>query len=297
MGSHELGTMITAIYDRPWLRRVLHELNMLARNRDPSKASWQTAKKAILDAATYLRYETEQTIPPIRLDPIKQLFHINEGALLHSRLASEALVVPTAGGFILRLRENLHSYRRRFSIAHEIGHTFFYDISRDPPTRLVSHATSGGFSKKEEGVCSAFAVELLLPRDLLLADLQVCRYGELETILNFSRRYEVSAEAVVRTLMSDVSYLETCVAIFKAGHSQLSSTSSKRIWWYRGKAIRNYIRKGEAELFRKVIGYVNDDSAGKDLEQLAAQQPDILSLVPSDLHPGSQLVALITFRR
>lgn len=53
-------------------------------------------------------------------------------------------------------------HRRRFSVAHEIGHVFFYDRRSSPPRRLASQASRG-----EENFCDAFAAELLVPEPSL----------------------------------------------------------------------------------------------------------------------------------
>jgi hypothetical protein len=55
--------------------------------------------------------------------------------------------------------------RQRFSIAHELGHTFFYDRSLEPPARLLR---IGG--KAEERFCDEFAGELLLPNENIPED-------------------------------------------------------------------------------------------------------------------------------
>lgn len=84
-------------------------------------------------------------------------------------LASEGKLVPLAGGgfnvFILRSDA---TSRARFSLAHEIGHTFLYDVKQLPPSRLRIKATekdplSERLRALEERFCDLFAAELLFP--------------------------------------------------------------------------------------------------------------------------------------
>src|SRR5260221_7349902 len=69
----------------------------------------------------------------------------------------EALLIPTAGGtFTIVVRrddyqQRVNRQRSRFRIAHEIGHSFFYDRSLRPPKKLTDD------SKNEERFCDKFA--------------------------------------------------------------------------------------------------------------------------------------------
>src|SRR5438552_8193521 len=82
----------------------------------------------------------------------------------------EALLVPRIEGTFTivircedsRIKANLgesriHRQRSRFSIAHEIGHSFFYDRSARPPKKLTND------SVREERFCDKFASALLVP--------------------------------------------------------------------------------------------------------------------------------------
>ena len=55
--------------------------------------------------------------------------------------------------------------RTLFSIAHEIGHTYFYNLRTSPPTKLHQFKLP---SKTEEILCDLFAAELIMPRDIIM---------------------------------------------------------------------------------------------------------------------------------
>jgi len=151
---------------------VLREINNLARSSNPEKESWHKLRDAIIGIAEYIRIATGQNKPPIILEGAKKLRNINHELLFVTNKGPDALLSPTDDGFTLRLKKGQSFLRHRFSIAHEIGHTFFYDIHKKPPVRLLSSPSLSRLSSKEEDICYTFARELLLPRDMLLDDIQ-----------------------------------------------------------------------------------------------------------------------------
>ncbi len=88
--------------------------------------------------------------------------------------------------------------RFRFRVAHEIGHSFFYDRHTRPPNRLLP------FSKREEEFCDEFASALLVPP----AD--VAGYAaDPSNIFDIHHKYQVSVQAAAHALARS----HPCVAI------------------------------------------------------------------------------------
>ncbi|MSU58416.1 MAG: ImmA/IrrE family metallo-endopeptidase [Pedosphaera sp.] len=56
--------------------------------------------------------------------------------------------------------------RHRFTIAHEIAHTYFYDLSKQPPSMQFPPNTAKELRRMEEA-CDAIANRMLLPRFIL----------------------------------------------------------------------------------------------------------------------------------
>jgi hypothetical protein len=75
--------------------------------------------------------------------------------------------------------------RLRFRLAHEPGHSFFYDRRPRPARRLLNH------SSVEEQFCDTFASALLLPPTTVAR-----RPATLETILDLSNKLDVSVQLV-----------------------------------------------------------------------------------------------------
>jgi len=88
-----------------------------------------------------------------------------------------------------RLADDLARHRNRFRIAHEIGHSFFYDRSARPALRMIP------WSDEEEAFCDEFASALLVPRSAI---------GRLmpdpANVFLVSQRYDVSVELAARAI-------------------------------------------------------------------------------------------------
>jgi len=128
-------------------------------------------------------------------------------------LASEGEITPLIrGGFTVSVARSDCSNRARYTLAHEIGHTFFYDLNRKPPERLTPFSRSQTASDQvrsatrlEERFCDAFAAELLFPWEAAKLELETCtRIEDPSELLVFvekaSKRWGVSVELALRRL-------------------------------------------------------------------------------------------------
>ena len=79
---------------------------------------------------------------------------------------AEALLLPTREGFVVRLRKSGSAARRRWSIAHEVGHALFYREGRSGPEHEVG-ITAADEILAEERICNMFAGALLMPHSAL----------------------------------------------------------------------------------------------------------------------------------
>lgn len=84
----------------------------------------------------------------------------------------DALFIETDGAYYFAINSCHHLHRKRFSVAHELGHILlrhnlsYYgnDISIDNPPTSQTHTSAEGAFEKE---ANAFAGELLIPLDML----------------------------------------------------------------------------------------------------------------------------------
>lgn len=96
--------------------------------------------------------------------------------------------------------------RVRFSIAHELAHTFFYDLKEATPRLSKKFASGGGRTELEnlERHCNTIASHLLLPTKMLAADFLRLKKITPESIANLAKSAGVSLHAfLVRLDRSD----------------------------------------------------------------------------------------------
>jgi Zn-dependent peptidase ImmA (M78 family) len=111
------------------------------------------------------------------------------------------------GGFIIEIW-GAGDARRQFTLAHELGHTVFYDLQTKRPTRMVD----GIAPSEEEAFCDVFASELVLPRRQLYSVMnQIAARGDVKSPLEYIRilanDFEVSTEVVGRRMVEDLAIL------------------------------------------------------------------------------------------
>jgi hypothetical protein len=131
----------------------------------------------------------------------------------------EGLLIPFKGGYRVRLRKTATESRKRFSLAHEMGHTFFYKDDGNGPRHKVS-VLSAAERAAEERICNLFAAALLMPWPQLreeFLELPSGNPGQMLTRLDsVSKRFRVSVPALLQRLRSlDVAappYMLLCLA-------------------------------------------------------------------------------------
>lgn len=150
--------------------------------------------------------------------------------------AREALLAPLPGRFRIVINSELSSAtadesvrrrRRRFRIAHELGHTFFYARGSSRPRRNLPVGTSA-----EERFCDDFARWLLAPPLE-----RAVTAGEVPEIQDI---YDVSLEVATRTVAAS------------------DPTSRVALWWWRPTA-----ESGEQIAVREQ--WTNDPDWARDL--------------------------------
>jgi hypothetical protein len=97
----------------------------------------------------------------------------------------------------------------RWDFAHEIGHTFFFNRTLNPPEKTYGSDESG-----EEYFCQRFASELLIPRKHIM-QIVTSRAGiTVELLVELAIAYGVPLTAIIRKLIIELDILKaTCVTI------------------------------------------------------------------------------------
>lgn len=104
-------------------------------------------------------------------------------------------------GFIIRIDKGgpkRLKRRRRTTLAHEIGHTFLFDLKEEPPK---PYCQSDGLSWKEEGVAYEIGRRILLPKESVKNYLS--NNPSLHSFLEVMEEFQVTADVLARSIFHD----------------------------------------------------------------------------------------------
>lgn len=169
-----------------WTNESVREFS---KGREPVSAILDHAQNVVFDAI-----QSGWSGPPY--DPIALADHLKI-SIVPSADVKDARTVPAGSGrrgLRIEFNPNRPRGRMRYSIAHEIAHTFFPDCA--DRVRHRSHHTAGaGDEWQLETLCNIAAAEILMPIAPIKEDM-----GEdtrVEDVLQLSRKYDVSVEAIL----------------------------------------------------------------------------------------------------
>lgn len=117
-------------------------------------------------------------------------------------------------------RANPMPSRLRFSLAHELAHTLFYDLSADTPQVARQFRSGGGRTALDnlERNCNKLAAHLLLPTPMLDSAFRKLAEVKPEPLLDMADAAGVSVEVLVRRLADQNSvftsrYFRGCIIL------------------------------------------------------------------------------------
>jgi len=158
-------------------------------------------RKTLFSIVDDLLNETNQRIPfqPESLAPKRRIKEIVETELRKVN----ALLIPEVGGFLMKIRSDIHHFQKRFACAHEIGHTFFFNIDIDPPRREFQYQKSS-YWVEEEFSC-AIAREILLPEYSIRKTIRKNQISpSISAIRYLSGLYQASFDLIRLKVINDI---------------------------------------------------------------------------------------------
>lgn len=166
----------------------------------PAEQLKKELRKSLLSIVGNLLEDTTQVIPivPELLAPKRKIQKIIEADLMQV----DGLLIPRIGGFLMKIKSNLHPFKKRFAIAHEIGHTFFFNIDADPPRREFQYQKSSYWV--EEDFSCAIAREILIPKHSLFETIERNQISpSIDAIRYLSSLYQVSFDVIRMKAIND----------------------------------------------------------------------------------------------
>jgi len=188
-----------------------------------------------------------QSQPPINLFSLFPHRRILR-AVSSKKLGTEGLLRAEKEGFTIFYRPS-YKVREKFTIAHEIGHTFFYNLQTSPPARL---SPSPFPIADEQRICDLIASELLMPRNSVLRaverlESQGRTAPQPDILMSLARTYSVSVPAVARRLVQDLNVWDAVVLCAAWLPKRLDKEKADKQTW---RAIWGYAPGGyKGELF------------------------------------------------
>ena len=190
--------------------------------------------------------------------------------------------------------------RQRFSLAHEIAHTFFYDYRRVPPERPEVLGRHGDVA--EERLCDVGAQEILAPRAALAAFMEGRQGNYAEASVAIASRFVLSVQAASFGLLAVQDKVVCAVYFTQSAKPGQPHTNKLRVGW---KATRpgSWVPTGASA--RRVPGIVEtarDHAGGRyegevELGSVRGQcsvhtkffesrdrEPEVLAVIVSNTH-------------
>ncbi|MCG2777905.1 MAG: ImmA/IrrE family metallo-endopeptidase [Desulfobacterales bacterium] len=155
--------------------------------------------------AKKLLHASKQDSLPIDVNAIFPYRRIEPSITFDRNLKYSARLITTNHGFQIIVNERLNESSMqgvlRFTIAHEIGHTYFYDLEETPPSR---YPWLSSLDKSEEMICDLFASALLIPDNMITS-----RYQKenlfLHNLQKLSGDFQVSYSAMAMKIIFHLS--------------------------------------------------------------------------------------------
>lgn len=192
------------------------------------------AEESVRELVRQLLALAGEVAPPVRLGNllpkrhVSKIRYVNGGPDAHLRVQDQT--------FVIEVKRGSPRSRVRFSIAHELVHTFFYDLD-SPNLRRACPVPHG--HPDEERLCDIGAAELLMPARFVESALAAApRPGEEDFSLDVFRRlvtrFAVSPEALARRLVQDLgmwqALLVGCRWLPKVADDAESSERGEETW-------------------------------------------------------------------
>ncbi len=151
--------------------------------------------------------------PPVAVDDIAK----GLGAqVVYENFKGEisGLLVRRGNSIVIGVHKQQPHTRRRFTIAHELGHLVMHSGGLEPvhiDKGFDMHLRSRASSTAEDVAeieANAFAASLLMPREMVMADVdgQMLDFEDPRLVKRLAGRYEVSTQAMTFRLINLFSY-------------------------------------------------------------------------------------------
>ncbi len=160
-------------------------------------------RSKIRSRAVELLNQFEVCHPPVDVETIARGLGVRVKYTSFERDEVSGLLVRKGDEVVLGVNREHPETRRRFTIAHEIGHFVLHMTRLIFVDEVVLHfrdRTSGEGRDPEEIEANAFAAELLMPEHFIEEDMEELDVWDDEGIQELAQKYQVSTQSLIYRL-------------------------------------------------------------------------------------------------
>jgi hypothetical protein len=255
-----------------------------------AEATKREIRKRLFSEVNEILSTAAQTSLPVDVVAVARLRKAEVKLLKLS--SCKSLLLPRNGGFTIKVDSDLPLFKERVAIAHELGHTFFYDLSLDPPQRVYSY--KGSKYWEEHGFAFEIAREILLPTAIFEKLVRSSyQHASLRALRELSKKCEVSYDILRLKLVNDLK-LWDCV-IFRS-EVKGEEVRTKRRDISKGQSYRNLhipqLMCSETKGFGELCNAILSVMEKKTVENDVLVQKEKYGLQVALLPPSSALTLL-----
>jgi O-acetyl-ADP-ribose deacetylase (regulator of RNase III) len=191
-----------------------------AGDKDPIEAVTTKARNIVFAAI-----QSGWNGPPF--DPIALARALGMQVMARDDLSDARVVSLEDGRLRIEFNPTRPRGRLRFSIAHEVAHTFFSDVAADVRHRTGTGAVAGSAVGDEwqlELLCNVAAGELLVPSLALPTGELDSAALDINRLMAIRSRFDVSTEAILRRTAQATTHAVTMFAAAAVGDEEDGST-------------------------------------------------------------------------
>lgn len=255
---------------------------------DPIEVITTRARDVVLDAV-----QAGWSGPPF--DPVLLARRLGIEVVAREDLTDARVVGRNEDGFRIEFNPTRPRGRLRYSIAHEIAHTFFADVGDEVRHRTAAGAVAEGTVTDDwqlELLCNVAAGELLVPSVALPADELDDAVFDINRLMALRARFDVSTEAMLRRVAQATAHAVTMFAAARvAGPSPAEGDARFRLDYTVGSRAWDAALRRGLNFRSKVLGEctaVGYTSVG--VERWADQAPEVtVEAVGIPPYPGQRL--------
>jgi len=183
--------------------------------RDGHKILLRKLKETLRDEVGNMLKQNDMLFPPFDPFKVSKIGNAEIEMVYADRaeIGSDGSIETCDNGFLVKIDKTLAErpsgkYRLRSTMAHELMHTFFYDVSRFPPIKMGYRVQSRKQLMMEEELCYYLAREFLIPSFFIFDLLKKEKSLHAPTVANMKylqSTFVVSSDIIAYRIISDLS--------------------------------------------------------------------------------------------